>query len=140
MKLLFKKTLGALRPAALDAEEAMHKIANGSLVMVEIKRGRNLAHHRLFFALLHLVHTNQDRYDTFEGFRTAFLIGLGWCDTVVCKDGKVGYMARSISFANMDQATFDRLFNDAVNLVCQRWLPTVKDEELRREIEEMVAA
>ncbi len=140
MKLLFTKTLGALRPADPEAEDALRKIANGTLVTVEMKRGRNLQHMRLFFALLHLVYENQDRYDTFEGFRAAFTIALGWCETLVLPDGKTAFFPKSISFASMDQTAFDVFFDDAVNLVCQRWLPTVTNEELRCEIHEMVAA
>ena len=140
MKLLFRKQLGALRPADEGGEEALSKIANGDLVMLEFKRPRNPSHHRLFFALLNIVYSNQDTYDTFEGFRAGFTISLGWCDTAIGRDGTVGFTPKSISFASMDQTAFDVFFDDAVNLVCQRWLPTVTNEELRREIQEMVAA
>ena len=138
MKLLFRKQLGALRPVDTEGEEALHKIANGTLVTVEMKRGRNLPHMRLFMALLHLVHDNQDRYDSFNSFRAAFTIALGHYDSVVLPDGSVAVTPKSISFANMDQTEFDVFFNDAVDLICRRWLPTVGSEALTREVHEMV--
>ena len=138
MKLLFRKQLGALRPTDEEGEAALSKIANGDFVMLEFKRPRNVAHHRLFFALLNIVYANQDRYDNVKSFRTAFTIALGWFDTVFLPDGKVGLTPKSISFAAMDQTAFNVFFDDAVRLVCEKWLPTVTSEELKREIHEMI--
>ncbi len=137
MKLLFRKHLGSLRPVDTQGEAALQKVGEGSLVSVEMKRPRNVKHLRLFMALLHMVYENQDRYDSFESFRTAFTIAMGWFDSVFLPDGTVGLTPKSISFAAMDQTAFDVFFNDAVNLVCNRWLPTVTNEELRREIQEI---
>ena len=139
MKLLFRKHLGALRPADPEAEEALLKVANDSLVTVEMKRGRNLPHMRLFFALMRLVFDNQDRYDNLHALRGAITIALGYFEIVTLPDGSVGAMPRSISFAKMDQTEFDVFFNDAVELVCKRWLPGVSSEDVRREVLEMVA-
>ena len=139
MHVLMRKTLGSLRPVDDRGSEMLHKIANGDMVKCEITRPRNLAHHRLFFALLNLVFSNQDRYEAFDMFRAAFTIALGHCDVMALPGGKVGYVPKSISFAKMDQGEFSAFYNQAVDLVCAKWLPGVSSDDVRREVLEMVA-
>ncbi len=55
-------------------------------------------------------------------------------------DGKVAYLPKSISFAKMDQTEFDQFFDRTVELVCKHFLPGVRDEDLRREVLEMVGS
>lgn len=138
MKLLFIKKLGALRPVDTAGEGALQKLGEGKIVSVEMKQIRNPNHHRLFMALLQIVFNNQDRYDSFDHLRTAITIAVGHCYTVVLPDGSIGVTPRSISFAAMDQGDFNIFFDNVVGIVCQRWLPTVTSEELRREINEMI--
>jgi hypothetical protein len=47
-------------------------------------------------------------------------------------------MPKSISFASMDQAKFTTFFDGAVRLICQYILPGISDEELRRQVFEML--
>ncbi len=60
-KFLAIKQVNALRPTDEAGSEAMRKLANGQVVTVEIKQSRNIKHHRMFWALMTIVHDNMDQ-------------------------------------------------------------------------------
>lgn len=138
--ILLQKRLGSLYPADIEAKEALQKFPQGEFLRVKLSRPRNLAHHRLFFALLHIVFDNQEHYKQFDHMLTALKVALGHCDTVICKDGKVAYLPRSISFAAMDQTAFDKFFNRTCDLLAERFLSGVSADELKREVAGMIGA
>lgn len=137
--VLLERSLTGLSPADELAKEALRGYKRGELIRVKMTRVRNPRHHRLFFALIGLVYENQDRYQSLEHMLTALKVALGHCETVICKDGKVAYLPKSISFAKMDQTEFDAFFNNTVDLVCKHFLPGVQSDDLRREVMDMVS-
>lgn len=143
-KLTFRKNFNSLVPdEATDpaAAEWLRKVKHGTYVTIERpKSPRNVQHHRLFFALVNLVFENQEHYETVEHLLTAMKIGLGHCDTLTMKDGGVAYLPKSISFAKMSQEQFNEFYDRAIALVVRHFLPGVTDEEVRRQVEELVAA
>lgn len=139
MKVLMCKQLGALRPIDEAGEGLLHKIKNSTLVMVEVRRPRNVGHHRKFFALLNLVYQNQDRYQSVEQLLSVMKVALGHCEMLVMKDGREVYIPQSIAFHKMDQSEFEVFWDKAVKLVCEKILPGVKRADLEREILELVA-
>ncbi len=139
MKALFRRALRSLEPDPADegAAELMRSIRLGECVSVEVKRPRNIQHHRLFFALLNLVFENQEHFKTVDELRFALCIAIGHADPVVTRSG-THMKPRSISFGKMDQAEFNTFFDRAVNFICTEVLPGMDSEALRNEVEEMI--
>ena len=144
-EILLMKAAGALRPTDEDSLEWLSKLPKGKEVLVEAKRPRNARQHRLFFAALKLVHdalpdAARERYPTPEALRAALLIHLGYvAGSVVTKDGLVVHWPRSMAFHCMPQEEFDALMNGFFDWVAADVIPGVGQDDLRRELEEIVA-
>jgi len=132
------KRLGALRPVDDAGEEILAGLPLNDPVKVKITRSRNLNHHRRLFALLQLVFENQSIYPTVEALLTVIKVTLGHCDVVKLPDGQVIPVAHSISFTSMDQDTFNRFYNQVVDLVLTHFLAGIEKTELEKEIFNLV--
>lgn len=137
--LIFKKTLGALRPADDAAAQALQKIPMDKEVAIKIKRPRNIRHHRLFFALLKIVFENQEVYKSEAALLAAIKIATGHCTPIVLTDGTRAFIPSSISFAAMDQTQFDAFYERVCTLVCAKIIPNLSREDLQAEIMTMVS-
>ncbi len=133
MKVLLQKALNSLRPADETAEDALRGIKNGEVVSVDIRRPRNLDHHRKFFAMLKIVFDNQDYYQSLDDLRAVCLCEIGHCITVQRPTGYIKY-PKSISFANMDQIQFNELYDKAVTWVCSVVIPGLNERDLSEEV------
>ncbi len=138
-RLYMRKHLGALHPLGSHAEEALRRIKHGAELEVTIRQPRNIRHHRKWWALIDKVYENQEHYQTKGLFVLALKVALGHCDTEVDSEGRVLYDPRSIAFHNMDQTEFSEFYENTINLIVTRFLPGVTDDELRREVEDLVA-
>lgn len=139
-RFLAIKHLNALRPADELGEAAIRKIAHGEIVSVEIKRPRNLKHHRMFWALMSLVHDNidHDRYPTVEDLVAAVKISAGLRTRIELPNGEIGFIPGSIAFHKMDQDEFSKFYDRVCDLIAKHFLPGVKTDDLRREVEIMI--
>lgn len=133
MRGFFKKTIKGLIPTTEN--KYYDKLKLGEEVEVEIRKPRNIGHHRKFFSLLNLVFQNQDEFDNMEDFRAVFTMRMGYYRIVPIFDRKTGsekapiYLPKSISFANMDQLEFDDFYNKALDVAYD--LIGVEQSELR---------
>jgi hypothetical protein len=105
-------------------------LAVGEVIRVQWSRPRNARLHRKFFALLGVCFDHQDRYVTPEQFRHVVQIELGWADPVISESGDVHWIPRSLSFAKMDQAEFDRLYSQTLDLMIARHVKGADPREL----------
>lgn len=137
-KLVLRKHLGSLRPADEQSEDWLRKIANGDLVMAEIRKPRNIQHHRKLWALLKLVCDNMDQPITPEMLLGIIKLRTGYCDVVQTRKGDV-VMPKSIAFESMDQLAFNEFWEKAVDFILSNVLLGVDSEALEREVYEMVA-
>lgn len=139
-KFLVAKTLGTLRPVDESGHEALRKIGNGEIVAIEMKRPRNVKHHRLFWALMTLVHENMDheRYPTVEDLVAAVKIAAGLRTRIELPNGDVGFIPGSIAFHKMDQAGFDAFYDKVCDLLAKHFLPGVTSDELKHEVPLMI--
>ncbi len=142
MKFLAAKHLGSLRPVDAAGEEILHRLGNGQLVEIEIRRPRNIRFHRLYFALVTLVWEQLDetRYPTPEDLHEAIKIAAGLRRRIVLPDGTIGFIPGSIAFHKMDDTEFSAFFDRVCNLVAKHFLPGVTDTELKAEVEIMIGA
>lgn len=134
-----RKHLGSLRPADHDAEEALRRMPANALVMVKVKRPRNIQHHRKLFTLLNIVVENQEHYQTTEHLLAVLKVVAGHCDTYPMADGNTAFVPRSISFASMDQTEFEEFYDKAVKFIVTKVIPGLKREDLEREVLEMIS-
>lgn len=135
--VLMRRTLaGKLEPVDEVGREAMEHVKG--VVSVEIKKPRNLGHHRKLFALLSLILPNQTRYATTEELLCAIKVYAGLCVPVQLGDGTMVRVPKSISFASMDQTEFEAFWDRVVKVVCERIIPGLKRADLERELLEIV--
>lgn len=137
-KIMLAKQFGALRPIDTAGEEVISNMGNGEIVSVEIKRPRNVGHHRKLFALLGLVADNHPTYTNVDLVLAAVKIELGHVDILERPNGERVPLPRSISFAKMDQSAFDAFYDGVVKLIVTRFLPGVNRADLEREVNEII--
>ena len=141
-RFLVVKHLGALRPIDEAGEAVLQKLGQGEVVEIGLRRPRNIRHFRLFWALMSLVweQVQGPEYPTVESLVVRLKIATGHRDELRFAGGVVAFVPRSISFAAMDQIEFDAFYNRVCDWVAANVLPGVTQEDLKREIEEMIGA
>jgi len=139
-RFLAVKHLNSFRPSDENGEEVMRKIGHGEMVMIEVKRPRNLAHHKLFWALMTLVweQLDSERYPTVEDLVAAIKIAAGLRTRIELPNGDVGFVPGSIAFHKMSQDDFSAFYERVCDLIEKHFLPGVTKDELRSEVETMI--
>lgn len=121
MKCIVKATKGAsglkiLEPASAHDEAEFEKLRYGSEYKADIRKARNPDHHRKGFALINLIHDNQERYENLEDTLTELKLKSGWYKQHVRLSGEVVYIPKSISFADMDQTSFEEFYDRVLEI------------------------
>jgi len=138
MKAIFRKYLNRLVPHGTGAEELLREWKDGDLMTVDVRKPRNLAHHAKFFALLQLIHENQDHYKSVDEILTVFKFHVGHTERIKTRHGIIE-IPLSISFAKMDQTAFDGFYSKALDFVVSEVIPGLEKESLERELLEFAA-
>jgi len=140
MRVLARRTFSGFVACDEQAAEEFRRVPVGKPVYIEIKAARNPRQHRLLFALLGVIAEAGD-FPSTDAALIALKLATGHVDHVhVDKDGTMCLVPKSISYASMAQTEFAAWFETAVRVVVQRWLPSMTDDELKMQIEEMVGA
>ena len=138
-----------------DAQEAIDKLGNDP-IRVQVKRIRNVDHHRKYFALLNLAYDYWEPfiapYDipswagdlqpqkNFDRFRKDIAILAGFYEITSRLNGELRVEAKSISFANMDQDEFEDLYDKTLNVILDKVFAGNWDEaKLRQAVEDVMA-
>lgn len=90
------------------------KLEPGECIESDTRKARNPAHHRKFFALFELAFQSQERYTNRRQFMTELKVRAGWYEEYITADGKLVFVPKSISWANMDQEEFAKFYAEAV--------------------------
>ena len=134
MKVYLVKNNNSLIPAYGSDKDKLNKYADGELLQVELKKPRNLKHHRKFFAILNMVVENSDKWVSVRQLLTALKYKLGLYEMVIMFDGKILPAPESISFESMDQRQFEtEVYNPAVEILADEIGITVKEIEMNWE-------
>jgi hypothetical protein len=146
--VLTKAPGGALIPVDPQAAEFIAKLKVGQGVTAAIKRHRNPAFHRKFFALLNLAYDaweptvatykGQVVGKNFEQFRNDILCIAGHFEMAVNLRGETRVTAKSISFANMDQDEFESVYNSVANAILKRILTNYTRDDLDAVIDRLM--
>lgn len=138
--VLTKVAGGVLAPIDPQAAEYIAKLKTGAAVRATVKQQRNPRFHRKFFALLNLAFDHWEPAENtykgqvvgknFDQFRNDIVCLAGFYEMATNLRGEVRVTAKSISFASMDQAEFDDLYNAVVGVVLKHVLTTYSREDL----------
>lgn len=145
-KIVCRKSGRFLIPVDDEGSEALKRIRDGKDVMVEFKQSRNPRFHRLYWAMVRFVrlHAVNDSGESLfasaddEIVHTAIKIATGFVRTFVdTTTGKTAFVPKSINWEALDEGEFSKFFDNAVNVITNRWLPPgthaaeVSDEIIR---------
>ena len=128
--------------------EYMSRIRDNRDVGIKVKQHRNPRQHRLFFAIVdfvkvHAVDENSESlfaHVSEKGIRAAIMTLLGrctlWHDVA---NNRWFTEPDSIQYAAMDDTEFRKFFQEAVDLICQHWMPAgTVPEDVHRHLIELV--
>lgn len=136
-KLFLVKHFNSLRPTDDTSEAALKQIAQGEIVTCEIRKPRNIKHHRLWWVLMSLIAENFPEEIKPEHISDSIKMELGY--TIKWKvNGKEYEKPDSISFERLDQIEFSAFYEKAEKLILTKWLPGIDSDTLRKEIEELL--
>jgi hypothetical protein len=137
------------RPADDASGEAMNKFPLGQVCSFEAKRTRNYRFLKKFMAMLdHGFDAWEPPTTEYKGmpvqkeresFREYCIIAAGFKTLVVDLNGGVHAKAKSISFANMEEEEFERVYSAVADVLLQWVLKTYKRADLDRVVNEMLA-
>lgn len=138
--VLLKTPGGGLAPADPQATEYIAGLKLGAPVKAEVKRMRNYQFHKKLFALLDFAFENWEPIEvTYKGqvvaknrkqFRNDLTVLAGFGETTITLKGEVRVVAKSISFASMEQDDFDLLYSAMCNVVLKHILTNYDREQL----------
>ncbi len=139
MKIWCKKTVDhKLAPADEYAYEKISKLKLNAEIEVDIRQPRNAKFHRKFMSLLRLVFENQEIYEDFEAFRKEVTMRCGFWQEHHHLSGKISYEAKSISFGKMDEVEFGELYDRAIDILIDNFIPGTDRNELEQAVLEYV--
>ena len=140
----------ALVPASQSDADKLKKIKAGWPVRVTVKRVRNYEFHKKFFALMSLAFENWEvpgyaraqfpeqkitytvePHKDFDRFRKDVIILAGYYDATYRVDGSVRVEAKSISFANMDEDDFGKLYEATLEAIRKHVFRNMSDTDLQ---------
>jgi len=118
MKLMLVKGFDNKFTCAYDSDlEKLKKIKPNEPIECTITKKRNIMFHRKFFALLNMVYQNQERYNNIDHLRKDLTIEAGYYTERPNLEGEAIKEADSISFAKMDDHTFQEYYNRVIDVI-----------------------
>jgi len=98
-------------------DEELRKLKFGKDYKFKVTAPRNYKFHKKFFALINLGFQNSEHGEmNFEGFRSYVIMRAGYYTETVTPTGTM-YLPDSISFANMDETEFEKLYSASINVI-----------------------
>lgn len=133
MKLALIKQNDSLKPYYNSDIEAFSKLHNNTVYMADVKKPRNLEHHKKLFALANCTISNLPEQLTVKitdaySLIKAIEVELDMTEKEYCLDGGFHIKAKSIDFASMDQIEFQEFYDKAIYIMAG--LINVTPEEL----------
>lgn len=117
MKIAVIKTDGCRLIPAYDSDmEFIKKLPKNVPLEIKINKSRNLKFHKKFFALIKLVHENQEKIENIEHLRKYITIKAGYYDEVNTGKGMM-ILPKSIKFSKMDNIEFSKLYDNCLSVI-----------------------
>lgn len=145
--IYIKKTGLVIHPLDELAEMELSELSDGEY-KCELTRQRNLKFLRKFFALLNVAFKAWDPPEiggyfgpakkSFDRFRKDLVILAGYYYTTVDIEGNVHLEAESISFANMDDIEFEKVYSSVVDVILQKVLAGYTRADLDEQVNKIL--
>ena len=111
----------------------MQKIKNGDEILLDYKPKRNIKFHRRLFALLNLIFQNQNHYKSIDNILEMCKFKAGYFETIITHKGeKIHYKTKSISFDEMDNASFEEFYKKCIDVALE--LTGISQKDLEQQI------
>lgn len=146
MKIHLRRANGCLVADSPEDAEHLSKFKFGEVIRAEVTRPRNYRFHRKFFALLNHAYScwEQEDVDTkhgkalksFDRFRKDLTILAGYYEQEVRLDGSIRTEAKSISFAEMDEEEFGKLYDAMISVILKHVLTNYTRDDIDRVVDE----
>lgn len=151
MEMMLLRTPQGFVPANDGEAEKCRKVKLGATIRAEVAQVRNAAFHRKWFALVNLAFdvwsdsTEPQEYKgvpvqpNFDRFRKDLTILCGHYKPVFNVRNECRLEADSISFGNMDEETFEKLFSKTITVILEKILLNSRYSEasLRATVDEV---
>ena len=121
-----------------------NSLAEGSVFKASITQPRNYKFLKKFFALIKFSYDAWDKPETqgaaksFDVYRDELIVLSGHYDTVFSLYGNFKLVAKSISFAKMDEKTFSELYSAAIDVILTHVLKNYTKEDLDDVVENIL--
>ncbi len=144
------KTQAGFFPADAETEEVTNKVKIGGVIHGDFKQMRNPQFHRKFFAMLNVgfgmwvpgefEHNGKaiEAEPNFESFREWSIIKSGFYIVRGYPDGSARAVAKSISFAKMDNIEFERVYSTVLDVILRYVCPDVSKPEYEQSVESLL--
>lgn len=148
MEMLLLRTPIGFIPASEGEADKCKRVKMGATIRADVVQPRNAKFHRKFFAMLDVgfdaweppeaefrglpVQKNRDR------FRKDCIVAAGFFEPVANLQGEVRAQAHSISFANMDDDEFEKVYSAVADVLLQRVLKNYTRADLDEVVERML--
>jgi|TARA_Y100000034_G_C6882553_1_gene404642 hypothetical protein len=136
MKVLMAKSLNSLHPTDDQGRDLLRTMAQGEEVWADITRPRNPQFHKKLMAMLRIILHNQDYYKTIDELLDVAKLNIGHYETTYSKQFGIIYRAKSISFAALDEAGFQAIYDRIVVWVCTEVIPGLERQGLDEAVRE----
>lgn len=149
---LMKAMDGSLRPINEESEEFVRKLKVGQIIHADFKRMRDYEKHKKWFALVTYAYEHWEPSNledpkwkqvipekNFDQFRKDVTIMAGYYVANYRLDGSVRIEAQSISFANMSDEVFLKLYSNTIDVVLKHVLKNYTEDELERVLIEVMS-
>lgn len=151
--VMIRQPGGALIPATDEDAEALRKVKAGAAVRVEVKQIRNYKFLQKWFTLAKyafdiwvdripsMEYKGQPVRPSFDRFRKDLIILTGNYDATYNARGEVRLEAKSISFANMGEDDFEKLYSQTIDVILQKILAGTgyTEAQLRNYVDNVLA-
>ena len=151
MSTIYMRRIGnALVPDGDEEVEKIKRFKVGKVIKCEVAEMRNGQFHRKYWSLVNTAfdmwsanaiprqHNGMDVRLCKEVFQKDLMLLTNYCSPVA-HIGGLGYMADSISFAKMTQETFEKLYSDTIDVILQKVLPGLDEDDLNEAMERTLA-
>jgi O-acetyl-ADP-ribose deacetylase (regulator of RNase III) len=136
-----RRTVAGLTPDDDAARDALRRVQIGEIVRVDVQRPRSHKNLRRWWALCNLITQNSDTIKSPEQAHDLLKIMAGHCTHIVSQStGEVYQIADSIAFGRISEDEFQDVWQRAVKAVTEHILPGITDEDLEREILQIIGA
>ena len=152
MEIMFLKGAGGvLIPMDEDEEAKLERYKTGDVIKVSVAAMRNGRFFRKWWALAKLgfdmftertepmTYMGMEVQHNFDSFRRRLVTLAGYYTPVYNLDGTFILEPHSISFASMNEETFEKLYSETINDILKNIAPNMSERDIRRSVDAILS-